>query len=141
MSEEEVNNFVKQAEKFAEEDKKTKERIEAKNEADTVLYSTEKALKEHGDKIGQEERLKIDQALSELKEAVKTDDTERIKKAKDDALAASQKLGEIIYKEAQAKANPQANAGAQAGAQAQTEAPQGEAKKDDVVEAEVVDGK
>jgi len=141
LSEEEVNNFVKQAEKFAEEDKKTKERIEAKNEADTVLYSTEKALKEHGDKIGQEDRLKIDQALSELKEAVKTDDTERIKKAKDDALAASQKLGEIIYKEAQAKANPQANAGAQAGAQAQTETPQGDAKKEDVVEAEVVDGK
>ena len=140
LSEEEVNNFVKQAEKFAEEDKKTKERIEAKNEADTVLYSTEKALKEHGDKIGQDERLKIDQALSELKEAVKTDDTERIKKAKDEALAASQKLGEIIYKEAQAKANPQANAGAQAGAQAQAN-PQGDAKKDDVVEAEVVDGK
>ncbi len=141
LSEEEVNNFVKQAEKFAEEDKKTKERIEAKNEADTVLYSTEKALKEHGDKIGQEERLKIDQALSELKEAVKTDDTERIKKAKDEALAASQKLGEIIYKEAQAKANPQSNAAnGAASAQAQ-ENPQGEAKKDDVVEAEVVDGK
>ena len=139
LSEEEVNNFVKQAEKFAEEDKKTKERIEVKNEADTVLYTTEKALKEHGDKIGQDERLKIDQALSELKEAVKTDDTERIKKAKDEALTASQKLGEIIYKEAQAKANPQANAGA-AGAQAQAN-PQGEAKKDDVVEAEVVDGK
>ena len=139
LSEEEVNNFVKQAEKFADEDKKTKERIEAKNEADTVLYTTEKALKEHGDKIGQDERLKIDQALSELKEALKTDDTDRIKKAKDNALTASQKLGEIIYKEAQAKANPQANAGA-AGAQAQAN-PQGEAKKDDVVEAEVVDGK
>ncbi len=140
LSEDEVNNFVKQAEKFAEEDKKTKERIEAKNEADTVLYTTEKALKEHGDKIGQDERLKIDQALSELKEAVKTDDTERIKKAKDEALAASQKLGEIIYKEAQAKANPQANAGAAGAEQAQAN-PQGEAKKDDVVEAEVVDGK
>ena len=140
LSEDEVNNFVKQAEKFAEEDKKTKERIEAKNEADTVLYTTEKALKEHGDKIGQDERLKIDQALSELKEAVKTDDTERIKKAKDETLAASQKLGEIIYKEAQAKANPQANANGAAGAQAQAN-PQGDAKKDDVVEAEVVDGK
>lgn len=141
LSEEEVNNFVKQAEKFADEDKKTKERIEAKNEADTVLYTTEKALKDHGDKIGQEERLKIDQALSELKEALKTDDTDRIKKAKDAALEASQKLGEIIYKEAQAKANPQANAGA-AGAEAQAQAnPQGEQKKDDVVEAEVVDGK
>ena len=142
LSEEEVNNFVKQAEKFAEEDKKTKERIEVKNEADTVLYTTEKALKEHGDKIGQDERLKIDQALSELKEAVKTDDTERIKKAKDEALAASQKLGEIIYKEAQAKANPQANAGAAGATAEQAQAnPQGEAKKDDVVEAEVVDGK
>ncbi len=140
LSEEEVNNFVKQAEKFADEDKKTKERIEAKNEADTVLYTTEKALKEHGDKIGQDERLKIDQALSELKEALKTDDTDRIKKAKDTALEASQKLGEIIYKEAQAKANPQANANGAAGAQAQAN-PQGEAKKDDVVEAEVVDGK
>lgn len=140
LSEEEVNNFVKQAEKFADEDKKTKERIEAKNEADTVLYTTEKALKEHGDKIGQDERLKIDQALSELKEALKTDDTERIKKAKDNALTASQKLGEIIYKEAQAKANPQANANGAAGAQAQAN-PQGDAKKDDVVEAEVVDGK
>ncbi len=139
LSEEEVNNFVKQAEKFADEDKKTKERIEAKNEADTVLYTTEKALKDHGDKIGQEDRLKIDQALSELKEALKTDDTDRIKKAKDAALEASQKLGEIIYKEAQAKANPQANAGA-AGANTQAN-PQGEQKKDDVVEAEVVDGK
>ena len=140
LSEAEVENFVKQAEKFAEEDKKTKERIEAKNEADGVLYQTEKALKDHGDKIPQDERLKIDQALSELKEAIKSEDTERIKKAKDEALAASQKLGEIIYKESQAKA--QAAQGAQAGAQGPAqEAPQGEAKKDDVVEAEVVDGK
>lgn len=140
LSEAEVENFVKQAEKFAEEDKKTKERIEAKNEADGVLYQTEKALKDYGDKIPQEDRLKVDQALSELKEAIKSEDTERIKKAKDEALAASQKLGEVIYKESQAKA--QAAQGAQAGAQGQAqEASQGEAKKDDVVEAEVVDGK
>lgn len=139
LSEAEVNNFVKQAEQFAEEDKKTKERIEAKNEADSVLYQTEKALREHGDKVPQDERLKIDQALSELKEAIKSDDTQRIKTAKDNALMASQKLGEIIYKESQAKAQA-AGAGAQtAGAQtgAQQEAP----KKDDVVEAEVVDNK
>ncbi len=140
LSEAEVNNFVKQAEQFAEEDKKTKERIEAKNEADSVLYQTEKALREHGDKVPQDERLKIDQALSELKEAIKSDDTQRIKTAKDNALMASQKLGEIIYKESQAKAQAaqggaQANTGAQAGAQ--QEAP----KKDDVVEAEVVDNK
>ncbi|MBR4508169.1 MAG: molecular chaperone DnaK [Elusimicrobiaceae bacterium] len=138
LSEAEVNNFVKQAEQFAEEDKKTKERIEAKNEADSVLYQTEKALREHGDKVPQDERLKIDQALSELKEAIKSEDTQRIKTAKDNALMASQKLGEIIYKESQAKAQA-AQAGAQTNAQAgaQQEAP----KKDDVVEAEVVDNK
>ena len=140
LSEAEVNNFVKQAEQFAEEDKKTKERIEAKNEADSVLYQTEKALREHGDKVPQDERLKIDQALSELKEAIKSDDTQRIKTAKDNALMASQKLGEIIYKESQAKAQA-AGAGAQtAGAQA-TGAQQEAPKKDDVVEAEVVDNK
>jgi len=140
LNDEEVNNFVKQAEKYADEDKKTKERIEAKNEADSVIYTTEKALKEHGDKVPQEDRLKIEQALNELKEAAKTDDTERIKKAKDAALQASQKLGEIIYKEAQAKA--QAAQGTAGGAQAKpAEAKQqsNNGKKDDVVEAEVVD--
>ncbi len=141
LSEAEVNNFVKQAEQFAEEDKKTKERIEAKNEADGVLYQTEKALSEHGDKVPQDERLKIDQALSELKEAIKSDDTQRIKTAKDNALMASQKLGEIIYKESQAKAQA-AGAGAQANPGAQATGAQQEApKKDDVVEAEVVDNK
>ena len=140
LSEAEVNNFVKQAEQFAEEDNKTKERIEAKNEADSVLYTTEKALREHGDKVPQDERLKIDQALSELKEAIKSDDTQRIKTAKDNALTASQKLGEIIYKESQAKAQA-AGAGAQAtNAQAAGTA-QEAPKKDDVVEAEVVDNK
>ncbi|MFA6378562.1 MAG: molecular chaperone DnaK [Candidatus Omnitrophota bacterium] len=149
LSENEVNDFVKQAEKYADEDKKTKERIEAKNEADAVLYQTEKALKEHGDKVPQEERLKIDQALSELKDAIKSEDTERIKKAKDNALTASQKLGEIVYKEAQAKA--QAAGGAQGGGAQNAQAGGAEAqdaqagaqpqdgKKDDVVEAEVVD--
>ncbi len=141
LSEAEVNNFVKQAEQFAEEDKKTKERIEAKNEADSVLYQTEKALREHGDKVPQDERLKIDQALSELKEAIKSEDTQRIKTAKDNALTVSQKLGEIIYKESQAKAQA-AQAGAQANAGAQATGAQQEApKKDDVVEAEVVDNK
>ena len=102
-----------------------------------IQQATEKALKEHGDKVPQDERLKIEQALNDLREAVKTDDTERIKKAKDAALEAGQKLGEIIYKEAQAKAQAAQGASSQASGQQ----PQGEAKKDDVVEAEVVDGK
>ncbi|MDR1684711.1 MAG: molecular chaperone DnaK [Elusimicrobiota bacterium] len=139
LSEEEVNNFVKQAEQFADEDKKTKERIEAKNNADSVLYQTEKALKDHGDKVSQDERLKIDAALSELKDAIKSDDAERMKKAADAALEAGQKLGEAIYKAQQTAAGGASQPGAQP--QAEQPQPNAEPKKEDVVEAEVVDGK
>ena len=135
----EIEKFIKQAEQFADADKKNKEKVEAKNEADTVLYHTEKALKDHGDKISQDERLTIDRALNELKDAIKSDDPEKMKKAKDAALSASQKLGEIIYKQAQEKAQAAGAAGA-TGAQPQGGA-QEPPKKDDVVDAEVVDDK
>ena len=72
LSDAEVDKFVKEAEKFAEEDKKQKEIIEAKNQGDSVLFQTEKALKEYGDKVSQEERGKIDQALNDLRDALKT---------------------------------------------------------------------
>ena len=133
-----IDKFIKEAEQFADADKKNKEKVEAKNEADAVLYHTEKALKDHGDKIAQDERLSIDRALNELKDAIKSDDPEKMKKAKDAALAASQKLGEIIYKQAQEKA--QAAGAAGAGAQPQGASPE-QPKKDDVVDAEVVDEK
>ena len=137
LSDSEVEKFVKDAEKFAEEDKKHKEVIEAKNQGDSVLYQTEKALKEYGDKVSQEERGKIDQALNDLRDALKTDDAAKIKSATDAALTAGQKLGEAMYKDAQAK--QQAQAGAQPGAgQAQANAGNN-GTKEDVVEAEVVD--
>jgi molecular chaperone DnaK len=136
LSDDEVNKFVKEAEKFAEEDKKQKEIIEAKNQGDSVVFQTEKALKEHGDKVSQEERGAIENALSDLKDALKGDDVARIKSATDKALEASQKLGEAIYKASQA-ANAQAQG---AGAQAQQAAgAQAQQPKEDVVEAEVVD--
>lgn len=137
LSDSEVEKFVKDAEKFAEEDKKNKEKIEAKNYGDSVLYQTEKSLKEYGDKISQEERLAIDRALGDLKEALKGDDTEKIKSATEATLQASQKLGEAMYKASQA--NAQAAQGAQAGAQPNAQASTN--AKDDVVEAEVVDNK
>ena len=133
-----MEKFVKDAEKFAEEDKKHKEVIEAKNEGDSVLYKTEKALKEYGDKVSQDDRLAIDRALGDLKEALKTDDAAKIKSATEAALQAGQKLGEAMYKNAQAQ--QQAQAGAQPGPDASAQA--GAANnggKDDVVEAEVVD--
>ena len=141
LNKEDINKFVKQAEEFADADKEYKEKVETKNEGDAVLYQTEKALKEHGDKIGQEDRLLIDRALNELKEALKGEDVARMKKAKEEALTASQKLGEIIYKQAQEKQQTAGAAqpgGPEAAAQ---QAPGGETKKEDVVDAEVVDEK
>ncbi len=141
LSDAEVEKFVKDAEKFADEDKKHKEVIEAKNQGDSVLYQTEKALKEYGDKVSQEERLAIERALNDLRDALKGEDAAKMKSATDAALQASQKLGEAMYKSQQANAGAQAQqAGAQAGANAGAQA--GAASnggKDDVVEAEVVD--
>jgi len=104
LSKEDVEKFIKDAQQFAEADKAKKEEIEVKNEMDTVIYSTEKALKEHGDKISQEERLKIEQALTEAKEITKGQDLEKIRKTKETLLTASHKLAEQIYQEAAAKA-------------------------------------
>ena len=141
LSDAEVEKFVKDAEKFADEDKKHKEVIEAKNQGDSVLYQTEKALKEYGDKVSQDDRLAIDRALNDLRDALKGEDAAKMKSATDAALQASQKLGEAMYKSQQANASAQAQqAGAQAGANAGAQAgASNNGGKDDVVEAEVVD--
>ncbi|MEE8424205.1 MAG: molecular chaperone DnaK, partial [Elusimicrobiota bacterium] len=136
LNKDEIEKFVKEAEKFSEEDKKTKERVEAKNEGDSVLYATEKALKEHGGKVSQEERGKIETAVGLLKEALKSDDAERIKKAKDEVVAASQKMGEAIYKEAAAKQQGASGEAPKDGAKPED---QNGKKTEDVVDAEVVD--
>jgi molecular chaperone DnaK len=137
LSKEDIDKFMKQAEQFSDADKKYKEKVEAKNEADAVLYTTEKALKEHGDKISPEERLAVDRSIGELKDALKGEDLEKIKKAKDALIQVSQKLGEAVYKAAQAKAAP---GGAAPGAAPEAEgAKASSGGKDDVVDAEVVD--
>ncbi|MBI3551776.1 MAG: molecular chaperone DnaK [Elusimicrobia bacterium] len=127
----EVEKFVKQAEKFAEEDKKFKEKVAAKNEAEAILFASEKALKEHGDKVSQDERGAIDRGISDLKEALKGEDTDRVNKAKEALLKASHKLAEEIYKSEGAKGQPEN--GASAGPK--------EDGKENVVDAEVVEDK
>lgn len=141
LNKEEVEKFIKQAEQYAEADKKKKEEIEVKNETDTAVYSTEKALKEHGGKISQDERLKIEQAISDAKEALKGTDLEKIKKAKEDLLNASHKLAEEIYKDAAAKQKASEGGDAQGGSQQPgTESGNsGQSGQDKVVDAEVVD--
>jgi molecular chaperone DnaK len=118
LSEADIDKMVKDAEANAEADKKRREGVDAKNHADSLVHSTEKALAEHGSKIGEPERRAIEDAVSDLKEALKGDDAEAIK-AKTNTLAqASMKLGEAMYKQ-----------------QAESDAAK-DAAKDDVVDAE-----
>ena len=134
LKKEEVEKYVKQAEQFAEEDKKFKEQVAAKNEADGLLAASEKALRDHGDKVSQEDRTNIERGVSDLKEALKGDDTERINKAKEALMKASHKLAEEIYKAEAAKAK------ASGGNGDKEPKPAGEAKGgDNVVDAEVVE--
>ncbi len=118
LSEADIQKMVKDAEANAAEDKKRREAVDAKNHADALVHSTEKALAEHGSKIAETERRAIEDAVSDLKEALKGDDAEVIK-AKTNTLAqASMKLGEAMYKQ-----------------QAESDAAK-DAAKDDVVDAE-----
>jgi molecular chaperone DnaK len=127
LSESEIQKMVKDAEAHAEEDKKRKAGVEAKNHAEALVHSTEKALSEYGSKVGDAERRAIETALADLKEALKGDDAEAIT-AKTNALGqASMKLGEAMYKQSEGGGGGGAG-GPDAGA--------GEAKKDDVVDAE-----
>jgi molecular chaperone DnaK len=122
LSESDIDKMVKDAEANAAEDKKRKEAVEAKNHADALVHSTEKAIAEHGSKVGETDRRAIEDAVSDLKEALKGDDAEAIK-AKTNTLAqVSMKLGEAMYKQQQADATGAAAGGAE--------------KKDDVVDAE-----
>jgi molecular chaperone DnaK len=118
LSEADIQKMVKDAEANAADDKKRREAVDAKNHADSLVHTTEKALAEHGSKVEEPERRAIEDAVSDLKEALKGDDAEAIK-AKTNTLAqASMKLGEAMYKQ-----------------QAESDAAK-DAAKDDVVDAE-----
>jgi molecular chaperone DnaK len=118
LSEADIQKMVKDAEANAAEDKKRRAAVDAKNHADALVHSTEKALAEHGSKVEESERRAIEDAVSDLKEALKGDDAEAIT-AKTNTLAqASMKLGEAMYKQ-----------------QAERDAAK-DAAKDDVVDAE-----
>jgi molecular chaperone DnaK len=98
LSEEEIEKMVKDAEANKEEDKKKRESVDTRNQADTLIHSTEKNLKEHGSKITDAEKKTIEDASSSLKEALKGTDNEDIKKKTEALVQASMKLGEAIYK-------------------------------------------
>jgi molecular chaperone DnaK len=136
LSPDEIDKMVKNAEKFAAEDAKRKELAEATNQADTLIYATEKSLKDYGDKVSQGERANIEAAINDLRTAIKDKNLDRIKKGVDNLTQASHKLAEELYRQASAKQQAQQGGGAQAGPQQ----PGGEkGKEEDIVDAEVVD--
>merc|ERR1712159_131314 len=101
LSEEEIQKMVKDAEANKEADKKKRESVDARNQADTLLHSTEKNLKEHGTKISDAEKKAIEDGSAALKESLKGEDIEDIKKKTETLVQASMKLGEAIYKSQQ----------------------------------------
>jgi len=136
LSEQEVGKMTKEAEAHAEEDKKKREVVDLKNQADQLIWSTEKTLKEHGDKVSGETRGNIENAVNNLKEAIKGEDADAIKKAIENLGTAGQELGKVLYEEA---AKKQAASGATGQAEQPPPPPEGEVKRkggDDVIDAE-----
>jgi molecular chaperone DnaK len=127
LSEGDIEKMVKDAEAHAEDDKKRKAAVEAKNHAEALVHATEKALAEHGTKVGEPERRAIENAMADLKEALKGDDPAAITEKSNVLAQASMKLGEAMYKQSQDGAGPGGDAGP---------SPDGGAKKEDVVDAE-----
>ncbi|MDC0579001.1 molecular chaperone DnaK [Candidatus Pelagibacter ubique] len=103
LSDEEIEKMVKDAEANKEEDKKKRESVDVRNQADTLIHSTEKNLKEHGAKVSDADKKAIEDASTDLKEAIKGTDTEEIKKKTETLVQASMKLGEAIYKSQEKK--------------------------------------
>jgi molecular chaperone DnaK len=132
LSEADIQKMVKDAEAHAEDDKKRKALAEAKNHADALIHATDKALTEHGSKVGETERRAIETAMADLKEAIKTDDADAITAKTNTLSQASMKLGEALYKQAQ-EGQDGAGPGDGGDAGGATGEP---GKKDDVVDAE-----
>ena len=137
LSEQEIETMTKEAEAHAEEDKKNREVVDLKNQADQLIYSTEKTLKEHGEKVSAETRGKIESAVNNLKEAIKGENADAIRKAIENLGTVSQELGKVLYEEA---AKKQATSTQGGGAeQKPPPPPEGEVKRkggDDVIDAE-----
>ncbi|MDI6741552.1 MAG: molecular chaperone DnaK [Smithella sp.] len=137
LNEAEIEKLVKDAEMHAEEDKKRKELIEARNQADAMVYSVEKNIKEFGDKVDAAEKTRIEEAIANVKKAIEADDLEAIKKTQDELMTVSHKLAEAMYaKTAGGQGGPGAGDGAQPGG-----GEQASDKKDDVVDADFEDAK
>jgi len=137
LSPDEIERMVKEAEKFAQDDEKKRQEVELRNQADTLVYSTEKSLKEYGDKVSASDKENIQSKIDALKEAIKSNDAERIKRSIDELNTAAHKLAEAIYKASaqQKQQGAQGQPGPEPGAGPQAEEP-GQKKNDDIIDAD-----
>ncbi len=136
LNQDEIEKLVKEAEMHADEDKKKKELVEARNHADSLIYQTEKTIKDLGEKVDAGTKSDVESKISALKEVMKGEDTDEIKRLSDELMQSSHKLAEAMYQQAskQPGDNPGAGPGGAAGADSQ---PRGNAAQDDdVVDAD-----
>jgi len=133
LTKEEIDNAIKEAELHADEDKKKRELVDARNQADTLIYSTEKSIKDLGDKVDDATKSSVEATSENLKKAMEGDDTEEIKRLSEELTQVSHKLAEAMYKQASQADDQQAGAqpGAEDSAQAGPSAPE-----EDVVDAD-----
>ena len=131
LSKDEIDKLVKDAELHADEDKKKKEIVEARNHADTLIYSTEKSIKDLGDKVDDATKTQVESAIADLKKAMEGDDATEIQRLSEALTQISHKLAETMYQEASAQGQEQA-----AGADPNQQAAGGGAPDDDVVDAD-----
>jgi molecular chaperone DnaK len=132
LSKDQIDQMVRDAESHAEEDRRRKEEADVRNRADTLVYQTEKILREQGDKVDEAEKASVESALAELKEALNGGDLDRMNTASESLMAASQKLSQLLYEQA---AKDEAAGGPAAGATGAEAGP----SDDEVVDAEIVD--
>ncbi len=130
LSKDQIDQMVRDAESHAEEDRRRKDEADVRNRADTLVYQTEKVLREQGDKVDPAEKEAVEAALAELKDALNGSDLDRMNTASESLMAASQKLSQMLYE--QASRDEAAGAGASAGGDAG-------ASDDEVIDAEIVD--
>jgi molecular chaperone DnaK len=134
LTKDDIDRMVKEAEANAAEDTKRKQEIETRNQADSLVYSTERTLAEHGGKLPEADRKAVDEALAETKEALKSEDVTRIQQAQEKLTRASHKLAEVMYREASQQPDGAKGPGA-AGAPGSASGP----KEGEVVDAEFED--
>ncbi|HRW40153.1 MAG TPA: Hsp70 family protein, partial [Microthrixaceae bacterium] len=130
LSKDQIDQMVRDAESHAEEDRRRKDEADVRNRSDTLVYQTEKVLREQGDKVDPAEKETVEAALAELKDALNGSDLDRMNTASESLMAASQKLSQMLYE--QASRDEAAGAGASAGGDAG-------ASDDEVIDAEIVD--